>query len=141
MPLPGKTPVLQFRIIGTPARVDELTGTITTAVGRVLGPGTTCRRSTHPASRAGHIRRYITTTRRTSPMTTPLDLPATGRPKALYRIPEAMRLLSMSRTVIYEQLRAGRLRSVRQGRTRLIPAAAITDYVALLESEATRRAA
>jgi predicted DNA-binding transcriptional regulator AlpA len=30
----------------------------------------------------------------------------------LYRITEAMRLLSMSRSVIYEQLRAGRLRSV-----------------------------
>ncbi len=56
--------------------------------------------------------------------------------RQLYRIPDAMRLLSMSRSVIYEQLRAGRLRSVRQGRTRLIPAAAITDYIALLEHEA-----
>lgn len=27
--------------------------------------------------------------------------------KALYRIPEAMQLLSMSRSVIYEQIRAG----------------------------------
>lgn len=45
----------------------------------------------------------------------------------LYRIPEAMRLLSLSRSVIYEQIRAGRLRSVTQGRTRLIPAAAIAD--------------
>ena len=44
-----------------------------------------------------------------------------------------MRLLSLSRTVIYEQIRSGRLRSVTQGRTRLIPAAAITDYVALLD--------
>jgi excisionase family DNA binding protein len=61
--------------------------------------------------------------------------PATAVPQ-LYRIPDAMRLLSMSRSVIYEQLRAGRLRSVRQGRTRLIPAAAIADYIALLEAEA-----
>jgi predicted DNA-binding transcriptional regulator AlpA len=30
----------------------------------------------------------------------------------LYRIPEAMRLLSMSRSVIYEQIRAGRLRGL-----------------------------
>jgi excisionase family DNA binding protein len=60
----------------------------------------------------------------------------------LYRIPDAMRVLSMSRTVIYEQLRSGRLRSVHQGRARLIPAAAITDYIALLETEAqTERAA
>jgi excisionase family DNA binding protein len=56
----------------------------------------------------------------------------------LYRIPEAMLLLSMSRSVIYEQIRAGRLRSVCQGRARLIPAAAIAEYVELLtrESEA-----
>jgi hypothetical protein len=36
--------------------------------------------------------------------------------KALYRIPEAMELLSLSRTVIYEQIRAGRLRTVTEGR-------------------------
>lgn len=54
----------------------------------------------------------------------------------LYRIPEAMQLLSMSRSVIYEQIRARRLRSVLQGRTRLIPAAAITAYVDLLMREA-----
>ncbi|MFC7612490.1 helix-turn-helix domain-containing protein [Actinokineospora soli] len=46
-----------------------------------------------------------------------------------------MRLLSMSRTVIYEQIRAGRLRSVTQGRTRLIPASAIEDYVRVLIAE------
>jgi excisionase family DNA binding protein len=61
--------------------------------------------------------------------------------KALYRVPEAMRLLSMSRSVIYEQIRRGRLRSVTQGRTRLIPATAIGDYIDLLESETQRRAA
>lgn len=54
----------------------------------------------------------------------------------LYRIPDAMRLLSMSRTVIYEQIRCGRLRVVHQGRTCLIPAAAIADYISLLEAEA-----
>jgi excisionase family DNA binding protein len=48
-----------------------------------------------------------------------------------------MMLLGISRTVIYEQIRAGRLRSVKQGRTRLIPHNAITDYVALLEHEST----
>ncbi|MFC4529738.1 helix-turn-helix domain-containing protein [Sphaerisporangium dianthi] len=55
----------------------------------------------------------------------------------LYRVTDAMNLLSLSRTVIYEQIRAGRLRSVTQGRTRLIPASAITDYIALLEQEAS----
>ena len=61
--------------------------------------------------------------------------------KALYRVSEAMRLLSMSRTVIYEQLRTGRLRSVHQGRARLIPASAIDEYVALLERESLGKAA
>jgi excisionase family DNA binding protein len=54
----------------------------------------------------------------------------------LYRIPDAMRLLSLSRTVIYEQIRAGRLRTVHQGRSCLIPDSAIADYIALLEKEA-----
>jgi excisionase family DNA binding protein len=59
----------------------------------------------------------------------------------LYRVPEAMALLSLSRSVLYEQIRAGRLRSVRQGRTRLIPGAAIADYIALLVREADDGAA
>jgi excisionase family DNA binding protein len=54
----------------------------------------------------------------------------------LYKAPDAMILLSMSRTAIYEQIRSGRLRSVAQGRARLIPASAIAEYIALLEREA-----
>lgn len=53
----------------------------------------------------------------------------------LYRIPEAMVLLSMSRSVMYEQIRAGRLRTVTQGRSRLVPAIAIQEYVDLLMRE------
>jgi excisionase family DNA binding protein len=60
--------------------------------------------------------------------------------KELYRVTEAMALLSLSRSVIYEQLRCGRLRSVHVGRTRLIPASAIVEYIALLEREATTAA-
>jgi excisionase family DNA binding protein len=56
--------------------------------------------------------------------------------KQLYRVADAMVVLSLSRSVIYEQIRSGRLRSVTQGRSRLIPASAIAEYVALLESEA-----
>lgn len=62
-----------------------------------------------------------------------------GTEKALYRVPEAMRLLSLSRSVLYTQIRLGRLRSVKEGNTRLIPADAIADYVALLEAEAEAR--
>jgi len=54
----------------------------------------------------------------------------------LYRVPEAMRLLSLSRSVIYEQIPTGRLKSVTQGRTRLIPASAIAEYISLLQREA-----
>jgi Helix-turn-helix domain len=70
-----------------------------------------------------------------------VEVTASAEAKLLYRVPEAMRLLSMSGSVMYEQIRAERLRTVRQGRTRLIPAAAIVDYVLLLESESGRRAA
>ncbi|GLZ09602.1 excisionase [Actinomadura sp. NBRC 104412] len=56
--------------------------------------------------------------------------------KALYKVTEAMTMLSLSRSVIYEEIRSGRLRSVTRGRSRLIPANAIAEYVQLLEREA-----
>ena len=79
-------------------------------------------------------------------MTTSTDLPTLAErtasadvvelTKCLYKVPEAMRLLSLSRTAVYEQMRAGRLRFVKEGRATRIPAAAIRNYVALLEKEA-----
>jgi excisionase family DNA binding protein len=62
--------------------------------------------------------------------------PSEANRKQLYRIVDAMAVLSLSRSVIYEQIRSGRLRSVTQGRTRLIPVSAIAEYIALLEREA-----
>ena len=56
--------------------------------------------------------------------------------RIMYSIPEAMVLLSVSRTVIYEQIRSGRLRTVKLGRRRYVTASAIAGYVELLESEA-----
>lgn len=67
--------------------------------------------------------------------TVALNHRATSGP-LLYRVVDAMEVLNLSRTVIYEQIRAGRIRTVKQGRTRLIPATAITEYIALLEREA-----
>lgn len=55
---------------------------------------------------------------------------------ALYRIPDAMVRLSMSRSVIYEQIRAGRLRTVTVGRRRYVTQTGLAEYVALLEQEA-----
>jgi excisionase family DNA binding protein len=57
----------------------------------------------------------------------------------LYEVCDVMRMLRLSRTVIYELIRSGRLRSVKQGRARRIPASAIRDYIALLEREAEQR--
>ncbi|TDC25433.1 DNA-binding protein [Streptomyces sp. 8K308] len=54
----------------------------------------------------------------------------------LYRVSDAVLLLNLSRSVIYDLMRAGRLRTVHEGRSRRIPAAAIQEYVALLEREA-----
>ena len=54
----------------------------------------------------------------------------------LYEVADAMRMLRLGKTVIYELIRSGRLRSVKQGRARRIPATAIRDYIALLEEEA-----
>ena len=53
----------------------------------------------------------------------------------LYKIPEVVRMLNLSRSTVFELLRTGRLRSVHQGRSRLIPAASLREYVGLLEQE------
>jgi excisionase family DNA binding protein len=68
---------------------------------------------------------------------TPLHRPATAEPlePLLYRVSDVMELLNLSRTVIFDQIRLGRLRSVKQGRIRRIPASAVRDYVSLLEQE------
>ncbi|MGO1056927.1 helix-turn-helix domain-containing protein [Crossiella sp. CA198] len=55
--------------------------------------------------------------------------------KVLYRVDEAITVLGLGRTALYELIRSGRLKSVQEGRTRLIPARAIEEYVALLERE------
>jgi excisionase family DNA binding protein len=54
----------------------------------------------------------------------------------LYRVSDVTVLLNLSRTVVYDLIRTGRLRSVKEGRARLIPASAVREYLALLEREA-----
>jgi excisionase family DNA binding protein len=56
--------------------------------------------------------------------------------RALYTVPEAMEMLNLSRTVIYEQIRSGRLLTVTQGRRRLVSASSMAAYVDLLVTEA-----
>lgn len=54
----------------------------------------------------------------------------------LYKVPDVVRALNLSRSVVFDLLRTGRLRSVKEGRARLIPASALREYLALLEQEA-----
>lgn len=53
----------------------------------------------------------------------------------LYRVTEAMVILALSRSVIYEEMRSGRLGWVKRGRSRRIAASDIAAYVALLKAE------
>jgi excisionase family DNA binding protein len=54
----------------------------------------------------------------------------------LYRVEEAAEALRLSRSVVYELIRSGQLRTVKQGRRRLVPVVALTEYVDRLGSGA-----
>lgn len=47
----------------------------------------------------------------------------------LYNVDEAAEALRLSRSVIYELIRSGRLRTIKEGRRRLVPVAALEEYV------------
>ncbi|OLT27158.1 hypothetical protein BJF83_18870 [Nocardiopsis sp. CNR-923] len=61
--------------------------------------------------------------------------------KALLTIPEVMERLSLGRSALYEQMKAGRLRFIKLGRSRRIPAAAVDEFVKLLERECVNEVA
>ncbi|WP_405636595.1 helix-turn-helix domain-containing protein [Streptomyces sp. NBC_00056] len=54
----------------------------------------------------------------------------------LYRPEEAAVVLRIGRSMVYEEIRLGRLRTVRIGRRRLVPPEYVTAYVELLKREA-----
>ncbi|MFI7126053.1 helix-turn-helix domain-containing protein [Nonomuraea sp. NPDC050153] len=56
--------------------------------------------------------------------------------QAMYDVDETGVVLRLSRRYLYQEIRAGRLRTVKAGRARRVPADAIADYVKLLEQEA-----
>ena len=60
--------------------------------------------------------------------------------KLLYRPKEAAQMLGIGRDKLYDLMRSGRLRSVKDGRARFITAKARTEYDAMLEAEARRAA-
>ena len=52
------------------------------------------------------------------------------RPPELLSIEEAGRRLAVGRTSLYDEIGAGRLRSIKVGRRRLIPPGAIAEFIA-----------
>lgn len=56
--------------------------------------------------------------------------------RALYTVAETVVLLNYSRATIFELIRAGRLETVSEGRSRRVPAEAIAAYIELLKKEA-----
>lgn len=50
-----------------------------------------------------------------------------------YEVDEAAEALRLSRSLLYELIRSGRLRSVKAGRRRLIPVAALGEYLDSLD--------
>ncbi|MFC9267695.1 helix-turn-helix domain-containing protein [Streptomyces zhihengii] len=56
--------------------------------------------------------------------------------QVLYRPEEAAIVLRIGRSMVYEEIRLGRLQTVRIGRRRLVPPEYIAQYVELLKREA-----
>jgi excisionase family DNA binding protein len=50
----------------------------------------------------------------------------------LYRVDEAAEALRISRSSLYELIRSGQLSTVKVGRRRLVPVAALSDYISRL---------
>lgn len=73
-------------------------------------------------------------------MRTATTQPADGG-KLMYKISEVCELVSMSRSIIYEEIKAGRLAITKRGRATLVAADDLADYVALLKRETRGTAA
>ncbi|MFF4101645.1 excisionase family DNA-binding protein [Streptomyces sp. NPDC001903] len=56
--------------------------------------------------------------------------------RRLHSVQQAAELLGVGRSTAYEEIRLGRLRTVRSGRRRLVPTEYVDEYVELLKREA-----
>jgi excisionase family DNA binding protein len=68
-------------------------------------------------------------------MTNPAQPPASGTPRVLLTVEQAAERLNLGRTTTYALIKTGQLGSVKVGRLRRIPVAAITAYTARLTTE------
>jgi len=57
--------------------------------------------------------------------------------RLLYGVPEAAARLSLGDRTVWKYVQSGRIRSLRIGGRRLIPAAALEEFVTALEAEAS----
>jgi excisionase family DNA binding protein len=65
-------------------------------------------------------------------MNTAMIKPGDVQPPVAYSVPQTARLIGLSKGQVYIEINAGRLRSVKVGRRRLIPASAIDKWLASL---------
>ncbi|MEW2385752.1 helix-turn-helix domain-containing protein [Micromonospora sp. NPDC047707] len=65
-----------------------------------------------------------------------MDNTSTPITPRVLRVEEAARALGIGRSLVYDLIRSGRLRSFKVGSRRLIPAAAIDETIATLTKEA-----
>lgn len=54
----------------------------------------------------------------------------------LYDVDEAAEAMRLSRSLLYELIRSGQLRTVKAGRRRLVPLSALAEHVASLDGAA-----
>ena len=67
--------------------------------------------------------------------------PLGNAPDRLLSVDEAASALGIGRSRLYDEIGAGRLRSIRVGRRRLVPAGSIADFIAAVPAIETPRAA
>ncbi len=101
------------------------------AQGQLAGRQATSRPPRHPAGLGQSGGRDRTTTGRKMMIMPRVTVKSEVVPLR-YRVDEAATALRLSRSSVYELIRSGQLRTVKQGRRRLVPVTALAEYVASL---------